>query len=348
MIKLAFDEQNNNYYFIDEKGNKSEPYASAQPYSNGYALVQKEKGKGYYFRNEAGKLSQKFNDATQFDSFGFATVKRTKNSAWQYIDTNLKINEDTFYFADSYHEGLARVQEQRGGKFRFRDLNGNLSQDSYGDASRYQDGLACVSEKYLSPGKHWYRDLDGNLSEPFRVAQNYRDGFAVVGLLDEPGKFRIRDKNGNISQDSYHTIDNGCYSFGKVPTGFFKVQLTEKSPEQYRDHLGNLSSQPTAKGSDFYLYMRDRKSVFNLDTTCFGDDAFLNIIMNKEQGLLLQASEHCQNEEDMKKLAELAEYTGEFIRDAAYEAYLLLQEEQKKQEFENKRKELQSQIGKMF
>ena len=49
-----------------------------------------------------------------------------------------------------------------------------------------------------------------------------------------------------------------------------------------------------------------------------------------------------------EKVAELAEYTGEYIRDAAYEAYLLLQEEQKKQEIEDKRRELQSQIGKMF
>jgi hypothetical protein len=44
MIKLVFDEQNNNYYFIDENRNKSKPYAYVQPYSNGYALVQKEKG----------------------------------------------------------------------------------------------------------------------------------------------------------------------------------------------------------------------------------------------------------------------------------------------------------------
>lgn len=348
MIKIICDEEHNNYYFIDEKGNKSEPFAYATPYFNGYSLVQKEKGKGYYFRNEAGKLSQKFNDATQFDNYGFATVKRTKNSAWQYIDSNLKINEDTFYFADSYHDGFARVQEIKGGPFRFRDLDGNISQDKYGDASIYHEGLATVAEKYLSPGKHWYRDLEGNTSEPFRVALDYRDGFAVVGLLDEPKEFRIRDKAGNLSLDSYYSIDNGNYSFGKVPTGFFIVKATENSPEQFRDHLGNLSKQPTTKGTDFYLYMRDRKSVFNLDTSCFGDDAFLNIIMNKEQGLLLQASEHCQTEEDMKKLADLAEYTGDYIRDEAYKAYLLLQEEKKNQELEDKRKELQTQIGKMF
>ena len=70
--------------------------------------------------------------------------------------------------------------------------------------------------------------------------------------------------------------------------------------------------------------------------------------MSKEQNMLLQASEHCISEEDMKKIESLAEYTGEFIRDKAYEAHLLAQEEAKKQALEDKRKNLQTQISKMF
>ena len=337
------------YCFKNEKGESKGPFVSAWPGYFGRYVVKKPDIAGcYFFDKETGKLSRRFANAMPYDEFGFAKVKCTKNGRWQFMDTEYNIHEDEFEEVDDYSEGLARVQLYRNGQYYFRDTQGNVSNDSYAYAGRYKEGFVNVSNKYCG-GTCWYRDLNGNLSEELAAANPYRNGYGAVRLVNEK-EMRLRDKNGNYSEDSYYSIDNSTSD----PPGFVIVKKTENGPNQYRDYLGNVADEVTRKGREFFEYINERLDVFDLHVSCFSDDKFLNIIMQREQNMLLQASEHCQTAEDVKRVQELAEFTGDYIRDMAYEGELWAQEEAarlkelEKRTLETMREELKNGIQKMF
>jgi len=334
------------FYFKNGKI-KSEEFEYAEKYNDGFAVVQKEKNGPYYYRDEFGNLVQKSYMLKSYKN-GFGQVKATESSDWQFRDVKGLLSEP-FAYIDDYYQGYAIVKKSYTDKYRFRDTSGKLSDDSYDRASYYRNGYSVVENSRTNLFR--FRDLNGNLSEEFAFASAYFDGLALVKVVGEDN-YRFRDVEGKISEDSYAEASSYGYGEPENYEGFAVVKEHLAALSQYRDLLGNVTDDISSIGKEFLDYYRNNKTVFELSLECFLDEKFLKEIMNREQNLLMQASEHCQTEEDFKELSELADYTAEYIKDMTYEAYKKQEEgndELKRQrELKDKINYLKSKIKQMF
>lgn len=254
---------------------------------------------------------------------------------------------EQYAFAKPYVDGYALVKKEKNGKFYFRDDKGTLS-EPFGKATSYYNGFAIVNDGSVGDK---YRDINGNLSEEFYIARPYHNGVALVSRFGEP--YRFRDSNGVLSKDSF--IDATGYSkdANGFEEGFSYVQKSADSVYQFRDLLGNLSDEPTLIGREYLEYISNKKTVFDLADECFSNQKMLDAIINREQNMLLQAVEHCEKDEEFDYIRELLDYTSEFIKGKAYDAYLKEEEIRKLEEsskitLEDIKNNVQEEIAKMF
>lgn len=226
------------------------------------------------------------------------------------------------------------------GKYYFQDEKGNLSKDSYYYAENYKNGFALVLKE--AGGRFFFRDLNGKLrKDNYFYATSYSNGLAAV-RKEENEKMYFLDLNGQLSEDCYETIFDGA---SRHPA-YVVVREDAGSCYKYRDGLGNLTYEnvQTDIGDDYYNYIHNKITVFDLYDEYFGNEKFLKAIMKHEEELLIQAYEHCRNFNDIERLNNLKENISEYIKDKAYEQYVLKNPKILKDEI----KKAQNTIGKMF
>lgn len=163
-----------------------------------YWKVKEEKGQGYWYEDNIGNVSEKFEFADSYYE-GFAVVKLS-NGKFAYRDVNgLLSKEYACAYPYSYGFGLVKLDN---GKFAYRDASGDISEE-YKDAGVYINGIARVK---LVNGKCAIRDTNGKLTNGYKYVSPCSNGFNQVGTDDE--KFVYRDPNGIILEN--------CEDVGKV------------------------------------------------------------------------------------------------------------------------------------
>lgn len=199
-------------------------YSYIENYRDGLAIAQKEDG----FRAIDEKGAVIFGPASYIGSFsdGRAVFYRQAGNGkllYGYIDTSGNIvAEPKYEYAGAFNEGFA-VARLAGGGYVLLDFTGReVRTFNYNYLGTYSEGLMAYREK--QDGKYGYVDKDGGIAikPQFTMAQDFKDGAAVVnmsqdpsvnryGLIDTKGKFIVQPQYNDILSLGEDMLALGIY-----------------------------------------------------------------------------------------------------------------------------------------
>lgn len=194
---------------------------------DGLAVVHKDFDKPIIINKDGNQAFALNYDWAENFSEGYAVV--SKNKKMGYIDKNGKeIVPCTYDLAYAFSEGMAAVY--KGNKYGFIDTNGSVAipfeyQTEDEMPSGFHDGLACVYKN----GKYGYIDKKGNVVVPYKydIAYPFSEGMAVVAKKVASDVFRYGyiDTSGNeVIKCEYreaHSFSEGYASVKKVANYLF-------------------------------------------------------------------------------------------------------------------------------
>lgn len=258
------------YGYMDEAGNVVIPpqYGSAEPFfACGLAIVGDTNGKlGLIDRTGEFVVSPEADFITYGDGVFIAQIYGEGTIARAYDENGEFLFEKPDYIYP-FSDGLSRVYREDGSA-GYIDKSGNMVLElPYKEFSIFLDGVARVSNKYggptilidkqgndltdkLSSGLRMveenslfgYEDKDGNrVIEPrFRIAEPFRNGFAIVAVDGVNTSYGIIDTQGNyVLEPEYCVIRrarNGSFIVGEKLKGDLYI------PPMYEEYSKRLSS----------------------------------------------------------------------------------------------------------
>lgn len=166
-------------------------YTSAEPFSDGLALVEKDSKK--YFIDKTGKvvINITYDEAHSF-SEGLALIK--KGELYGYIDTEGKeVIKPEYYYAEDFKEGLAGVGFYNKSEYGYIDkTNTMVIANVFTYAYPFSEGLGLVKlgDNYL------FIDKAGTtkLKLTYDYVEPFKNGWAKV---NDRGKWGFVNKAGN-------------------------------------------------------------------------------------------------------------------------------------------------------
>ncbi len=182
--------------YIDTTGKLVIParFETAQPFSEGLALIRTEKNGKWGFLDTVGKMviPPQFETAGSF-SDGLAVVLTEKQGQYGYIDkTGTVVIPPQYAVVKSFSEGLAAVRK-KDSKWGYIDRTGTMViPPQFVYATPFSDGLARIG----ASGGYGYIDKTGKLVIPPQIgfADSFVNGRAAIqlgeksGYIDKTGK----------------------------------------------------------------------------------------------------------------------------------------------------------------
>lgn len=261
---------------INKDGNQAFAlnYDWAENFSEGYAVVSKNKKMGYIDKNGKEIVPCTYDLAYAF-SEGMAAVY--KGNKYGYIDTKGNVVIPFEYQTEDempsgFHDGLAYVYKN--GKYGYIDKKGNVVVPyKYDIAYPFSEGMAVVAKKVASDVyRYGYIDTSGNevIKCEYREANSFSEGYASVKKV---ANYLFIDKRGKeIFSCSYDYVDNFHEGLARVTnntddnslSGFIDKAGNEIIPCIY-DYCGDFSEGLVVVSKDGVQGYVDRKGNSTFD-----------------------------------------------------------------------------------
>jgi len=267
-------------YFIDKSGKTvSGPFSSYIPeFKNGFAILNSGT-KSSIIVDETGKVVLKSKYSLYDYSDGLVSFYDFNNSLYGFIDLTGKVILPAKYLSvQNFIDGKSIV-EVGAGKYSVIDKTGKILEvlKFYNSYNTSEQLTVFINEKTSTYG---YKLTDGTIAikPEFNTADQFRDGYAVVGVDD--GKYHI--KYGLIDKKGKYAIKpeySGIHNLGK---GLFSV--SPSSDSTYNDMFvpKAIFNSKGEKLTDYKYYSVDQYvddyAVASDDTTTFFIDVQGNIV----------------------------------------------------------------------
>lgn len=207
-IAVIVNNQNKNRFVSDSISVVVEPtlkYDNVSSFSEGFAVVKKDKKYGYVDQNGKEVVPPTYYSAGSF-SDGVAVAYSKEDCTWHIIDktgnvkAQLKGYDNVGY---SFSNGF--IQVEKDDKYGLADTAGKeVLPPVYDSVGDFNDGLAWAEKNEM-----WgLIDIAGNEVLPFIYSQSFNEGFSRV---KEDGNFSLVDKTGKevltLPHDDYSVRD---------------------------------------------------------------------------------------------------------------------------------------------
>ncbi len=235
-IVVIVDNQNKNRFVSDSISVVVEPtlkYDNVSGFSEGFAVVEKDKKYGYVDQNGKEVVPPTYYSAGSF-SDGVAVAYSKEDCTWHIIDktgnvkAQLKGYDNVGY---SFSNGL--IQVEKDDKYGLADTTGKeVLPPVYDSVGDFNDGLAWVEKNEM-----WgLIDTTGNEVLPFIYNQRFNEGFSRV---KEDGNLSLVDKTGK----EVLTLPHDCYSVCNFNDGVAVLHFEPGDIWYIFDKTGNVKAR---------------------------------------------------------------------------------------------------------
>lgn len=258
-------------------------------YEDGFFLIQHENGtgkSGYDFIDKnCNFLTQSFFVYAQPFHNGYAIVDNGKGRT--YIDTNGRfVTNDTFESCENFECGRAKVEIacKTRKKYSYIDTNGEYINDTFfSDCKDFKDGLAIVEDS----GGWFVIDIDGkSISERFDSIGDFENGYALVHDGDVGWNF-IDTSGELIVGDWFEKVCTGFNEFGYAVVEHSNQTKVINTSGEFVGDFGNcLSDDESIQkvvfsfGNVFVFYIQCKDDCDKIDYYVPGRGFILNEHIN--------------------------------------------------------------------